>query len=729
MPKIGHFILHSNVMPPITAGRYELVSEMSGVPFDVEPEHTHFHVAAPRYTMPPEQILSSFPPANAEGAFGDRLPQVVLKRRTLPWERNPAGGTNPSPVPWLALVVVAEGEAELSGATPVAECVTPGLQPPLPEPADKDVEQGLYLAVTETVLKKIFPCEQDLPLLTHVRQVDVRDTELANGDDDGWLAVVLANRLPVFDKASGKSVRYMACLVNVEGQLPSLPKPQPFLPVFEWALAQDWSVLAQANVSGGPDVQVMGGKGQGVVAGALPRAGLSHAAERANAATAPRAVPAGVQGSAFAQFVAARPATPVGQALDGAGALDQPAVGAQWTKAAPLSQATQTIAAAALDPDAKRLVRSTMGIGFRYPIQLYASEKVFRFPVLAHWSFTTNEGATFETLMQDVDVGLLGAAPNPKPKKAPLPGQPDPLAPPPNPEGPEIVETGHIGLDHTTRRGDAVRAWYRGPCVPFPTLRHGGTVKNASAEAALPLAHSADQLRRTIPDGREDLALAAAFEIGRLLALSQLSVVSALMRFRAEQFGAGRVRELLAQVLPFPLPGLGGAAHVRPDLGRFVALEMVGTMAKNQAAMLGPRRPVADPGRPLEVKGELDVVIAAGLGIDLAALNKRAARVGVLAALEQTEVPLALKPGQAPNPDVTLTALKGALQGELTRKLRVALPQAVVGGGVIGDGTTIVRRGRGGAPAPRAAESDALDQLIAAAAAAADDDGDDDEEA
>jgi hypothetical protein len=441
---------------------------------------------------------------------------------------------------------------------------------------------------------------------------------------------------------------------------------------------------------------------------------------------APRAVPAGVQGSAFAQFVAARPATPVGQALDGAGALDQPAVGAQWTKAAQLSQATQTIAAAALDPDAKRLVRSTMGIGFRYPIQLYATEKVLRFPVLAHWSFTTNEGATFETLMQDVDVGLLGAAPNPKPKKAPLPGQPDPLAPPPKPEGPEIVETGHIGLDHTTRRGDAVRAWYRGPCVPFPTPRHGGTVKNASAEAALPLAHGADQLRRTIPDGREDLALAAAFEIGRLLALSQLSVVSALKRFRAEQFGAGRVRELLAQVLPFPLPGLSGAAHVRPDLGRFVALEMVGTMAKNPAAMLGPRRPVADPGRPLEVKGELDVVIAAGLGIDLAALNERAASVGVLAALEQTAVPLALKPGQAPNPDVTLTALKGALQGELTRKLRVALPKAVVGGGVIGGGT-IVRHGRGGAPAPRAAESDALDQLIAAAAAAADDDGDDEE--
>ena len=126
MPQTGHFILHSNVMPEITAGRYELRTEQTGLPFEVESEITHIQVAAPRYTMPTDQILSSFPPANAEGAFGDRLPQIVLKRRTLPWERNPASGANPSETPWLALVVVAEGEATLSTAAPVRDCVTPG---------------------------------------------------------------------------------------------------------------------------------------------------------------------------------------------------------------------------------------------------------------------------------------------------------------------------------------------------------------------------------------------------------------------------------------------------------------------------------------------------------------------------------------------------------------------------------------------------------------------------
>src|SRR5512139_637463 len=224
MPKTGHFVLHSQVLPEITAGRYELLSEQTGMPFTVTPETTHVHVAAPRFTMPVDQILSTFPPANAEGAYGDRLPQIVLKRRTLPWERNPAEKAETSSIPWLALVVVAEGEAELSVARPVTECVTPGTV--LLDPEDKDVEQGLYLTVTETVVKKIFPCQEDLELLVHVREVNINDTELANGDDDGWLAVVLANRLPVFDTANNKPVRYMDCLVNVEGQLAALPPPE-----------------------------------------------------------------------------------------------------------------------------------------------------------------------------------------------------------------------------------------------------------------------------------------------------------------------------------------------------------------------------------------------------------------------------------------------------------------------------------------------------------------------
>ncbi len=666
MPRTGHFILHSNVMPKITAGRYELRTEQTGLPFEVEPESTHIQVAAPRYTMPTDQILSSFPPANAEGAFGDRLPQIVLKRRTLPWERNPAGSVNPSETPWLALVVVAEGEATLSTATPVSDCVSAGTS--LLDPSDKDVEQGLYLAVTETVVKKIFPCKEDLPLLAHVREVDVNDTELANGDDDGWLAVVLANRLPVFDAAAKKPVRYMACLVNVEGQLEALPKPLPPVVSFEFALAQDWTVLATINAASSPDARVMGHVDTSQVV--LPSTALGPGAAR------PPAIPAAGKNPADAK---------IGVSLDGGAAMAQPGVSTQW------SSATQKVAAAALDPDAKRLVRDTMAQGFRLPIELYAIEKVLRFPVLAHWSFTTNEGATFETLMQDLDVGLLGTVP----ERAPNAPAAD--------AAPEVVQTGHIGLDHRTRRGDPLRAWYRGPCVPFPTPRDSN-----AKDAPLALAHSADQLRRVIPDGREDLALAAAFEIGRLLALSQLSVVSALLRFRAEQFGAGRVREILAELLPFALPELKAE---RIDLGRYVALQVLPVLAKNTDRMIGPQRPVADPGRPLRVGGDLDSLVAAGLGFDLAVLKKRADAVGLLPALQGTAVPLAMKPGQSPNEKLVVPALRAALQGELQRTLGVAAPPRIV----------IGRPGVRGAQARP--QADALDELIANARVDDDEEG------
>ena len=632
MPQTGHFILYSNVMPQLTAGQYVLVSEQTGTPFNIAPEQTHVTVAAPRYVMPTDQIISTFPPANAEGAFSDRLPQIVLKRRTLPWERNPAGQSQPSTTPWLALVVVAEGEAQLSAATPVAQCVTPGTTL-LDAATDKDVEQGLYLAVTETVVKKIFPCQQDLELLVHVRQVDINDTELANGDDDGWMAVVLANRLPVFDTANGKAVRYMACLVNLEGQLGALPPPEPPDDRFQFELAQDWTVLAALDPSIGPDPRVMGGVDLGNIV--LPAAGGLMDALPPGAA-APR------------QTTDVRGSPKVGVSLNGASAMHETPAAQQW------QSATEQVAKAALDPDAKRLVRDTMASGFRFPIEVFAVEKVYRFPVLAHWSFTTSEGATFETLMHDIDIGLLGTVPK-RPDSAP-----------PAPRTPEVVETGHITLSHHTRRGDPVRAWYRGPLVPFPTERD-------PVDGNRPvLAHSADQIRRVVPDGREDLSLAAAFEIGRLLGLSQLSVVSALMRFRGEQFGAARVREILDKATAFELPNLFAE---RVDLGRFVALQVIGGLAKNSAEMLGPRRPVADPGRALIVEGDLDAVIAGGLGLDLNILRKQGEEVGVLAALMQAQVPLANPEGNIKIDRAAILNLQGALSTELSKVLDVATPK------------------------------------------------------
>jgi hypothetical protein len=66
-------------------------------------------------------------------------------------------------------------------------------------------------------LQEILPMPEELQLLTHVRQVNVDDRELAAGDSDGYFAVVMSNRIP----RSGAD--YVCCLVSVEERTDLLP--------------------------------------------------------------------------------------------------------------------------------------------------------------------------------------------------------------------------------------------------------------------------------------------------------------------------------------------------------------------------------------------------------------------------------------------------------------------------------------------------------------------------
>lgn len=653
MPQPGFFILHASAVPPLKAGDYTLqgTQEISGGP--TAPYAGHIRVTSPRFSMPPDQILSTFPPANAEGGFDARLPQIVLRRRTLPWERV-ADPANPD-IPWLALVVIAEGEGSLSGDTPVKDCVTPGVQLAGPN----DAASGVYLSVTQTVVNKIFPARADLALLAHVREVDLNDTELAMGDDDGFLAVVMANRLPQFDRQNCAPVRYMACLVNLEGQLAALPQPPPPVGIFNAIeFVQDIRLVAATRTLT-PDHFVMG-----------------------------QPQPAALTAAQPAAFVA--PASPGPQSRPGV-------LTESWASRQTL---VNNVAVSASAPEAGRLVRDAMAEGFRFPVDAIFAEKVFRFPVLAHWTFTSTGAASFGTLMQGLDVGLLGtlpADPRPAPKPACAPpegGDAPPPAPPPRP-APEVTETGHVGLPHLSRRGDSLRAWYRGPFTLHLTTR-----PVPDADGQLPLAHTSDQLRRIVPDGREDLSLAAAFEIGRLLALSQPSVVAALMRWRREQFGAERARQLAAaaaQKLAAVAPALKGRVE---DLGHLVGKQLVLAVAQAPDKVFASNRPLVDPGRPLQyLTGKLDDIIAAGFGIKLDTVKAATSVLGVAAALSKIDVPQA----------------KTNFDANANAQLKAGLSAAVekVAGDAIRSPDRLASTGT---RAPRA--TDALDDLLAAASRA-----------
>jgi hypothetical protein len=83
-----------------------------------------------------------------------------------------------------------------------------------------------------------------------------------------------------------------------------------------------------------------------------------------------------------------------------------------------------------------------------------------------------------------------------------------------NPVAEQYLSQGLVPLVHHFRNGDQSVSWYRSPFLPYKSLEDGRTIRNLHPE-------SADELSRYDADrGLFDITYSAAWEIGRLLALS-----------------------------------------------------------------------------------------------------------------------------------------------------------------------------------------------------------------
>ncbi len=499
---MANFILHSQAVPAVPAGPYtvRVTQAVSAPGASIDPLDSHFEVTAPRYLLPHDQILSSFPPNQAAGEFSSRLPHIVLRRRTLPWERDPApeGVGDHTGLPWMALVVLADGEYELKTGVPVADCVTTGVA----MPGEGDATVGDALTVSKTVVDAVFPASDELRLLAHVREVDLADTELALGDDDGWLAIVVANRLPQ------PNTHYRACLVSLERQV---------LNLLHSAFFQDEPETAQLG---------------------------ADAAADPSAATADP------------------------------GALGLPPPPANF-----VPPATQT------------------------------------YPVLASWTFTCTGAGDFQSIAQALDVGVLGTLAPPEPMTGTKPPEPPRRTTPP-----EVLSTGHVALDHLSREGEGDRAWYRGPFIPS-----AGRRDQPLPDGTLPLMHTSDQARRIGPDGRENLSLAAAFEIGRLLALGEPRIVAELLLWRRRDFSQALTAALLSSE---PALGSLGATDVTEGFAARAGLSLLESLGADDAARLGPTRPASDAQPALAGLDDRDVIDIIARGFDLDAGRLRAIVAG-----------------------------------------------------------------------------------------------------
>jgi hypothetical protein len=243
------------VTPPLVDGSYR-IDVVTNVTYDstqapLSSNSGYFDIQGPRFTLPATDVAAVYPPRNGHGGFDEYIPQIVLSRRTLPWERRltsdlgpigtptrdqwtpqpdpfPAVQNEPQefgPAPWLALLLFQEGEYTLHQNVALKSVV----------PADVygrlEVPDGITcdsIEVEYSLLESVIPSLDELTLLAHVRQVNVNDKELNAASGDGLYAVLMSNRIPA------PNAKFRACLVSLEERrdLVKADPPPVAMPIF-----------------------------------------------------------------------------------------------------------------------------------------------------------------------------------------------------------------------------------------------------------------------------------------------------------------------------------------------------------------------------------------------------------------------------------------------------------------------------------------------------------------
>jgi hypothetical protein len=414
------------VTPPLVDGSYR-IDAVTNVTFDgqqapLSSNSGYFDIEGPRFTLPATDVASVFPPRNGHGGFDEFIPQIVISRRTLPWERrltsNPSAIGTPrsrqdpltpqpdpfppvqgqpqefGPAPWLALLIFQEGEYTLHQNVPLKSVVPQDVYQRLEVPngitCDSiEVELGL--------LQSVLPSLDELTLLAHVRQVNVDDKELNAASGDGLYAVLMSNRIPA------PNAKFRACLVSLEERtdLVQADPPPVAAPIF--------------------------------IIGILENPILNNPAEG----------PIGKASAAEDQPVQ----TSAGAATR---AVTEDSGSPQQTLINPIGS---TILATVAD----RNVATAVSFVDTPPYHIFIQTKQL---VLLHsWTFECTGTGTFRDYVQRVNVSTMGTVEE---------------------EGhPPVIDTGHIPVSVIDRAGVQEDVWYRGPFGPMPLTRDPLTYHSA----------------------------------------------------------------------------------------------------------------------------------------------------------------------------------------------------------------------------------------------------------
>jgi hypothetical protein len=143
--------------------------------------------------------------------------------------------------------------------------------------------------------------------------------------------------------------------------------------------------------------------------------------------------------------------------------------------------------------------------------------KSYRLVVLGSWHFTCQGSSDFKIRMKELnDICLLGQRSKVQEKQP---------ARTPKQYLNRALARGFIPVNHRLRNGDTTISWYRGPLLPIYYERSASYKDISSSDRAL---------RYDGASGMLDASFAAAWQLGRLLALQDQAFAQALHRFRTD---------------------------------------------------------------------------------------------------------------------------------------------------------------------------------------------------
>jgi hypothetical protein len=414
----GQVRLWDRFVPDLTVGTYEFGFRQAVGENPDQPnmksagsgDTVPIKITGPRLGLLPADVIATGPAPGEMEALEENVPHIALRRRTLPWEVDVAGDRKK---PWMALLLF-EGDGEKD----THEFKLLRNQLPLAGLDHEPGERCNLISVRRSLLKEVMPLKEEVPLLAHVRRVNTEDKEAGN-DEDGYIAVVVGNRLP---RPGGL---HRACLVSLEGQW-----GESF-----WPEADDF-------------------EGTSVVLNP----------ERVN------------------PVWALQPSFPF------APAMTTPSIGSGTgpsSSAFPWATAGDVVS---IRPGLERLP----GLGHHGVL----AEPEHKLVLLHSWTFTAGKAGSFEERMEALDVDAFGAR--------------------------ATDSSGTVQLEHCTRDGTPVVSLYRSP------------LSGVQRQATGLLSRHPDRARALDEDLNEDVSYAAAFEIGRLLALSDPGILSLLIRYRRD---------------------------------------------------------------------------------------------------------------------------------------------------------------------------------------------------